>query len=309
MPLTLFLGPQRFRPTVFDALRSIGVEGRVALVTAGWQEREDEDSELRDHLRLDAVNLQIYQRYDDVLRNDAELQGALRERQDRLQRVQELYRLQLDHTLAAAREMMQRDGDDEPLEAQRRSTIRAAKALDQQHLRRIRQVHKEFDNRWQPTRRPAVAAQRQELAAILEGSSALAIAGGHVAVLLSRLRLFDLLPVIGDRPVVAWSAGAMVLTERVVLFHDSPPQGPGNAEVFESGLARCPGLVSLPHAQRRLRLDDPFRVSLFARRFSPAVCLLLDEGARIDWDGESWTAGPGTRRMNRNGNIRTMAPA
>ena len=48
-PIVL-LGPQREQRTVADAVRGLGVEGPVATVTAGWEEREAEDTELRDHL-------------------------------------------------------------------------------------------------------------------------------------------------------------------------------------------------------------------------------------------------------------------
>jgi hypothetical protein len=134
----------------------------------------------------------------------------------------------------------------------------------------------------------------------------LCIAGGHVAVLLGRLRLFDLTALVDSRPVIAWSAGAMAVCDRVVLYHDSPPQGPGNPEVLDAGLALCRGIVALPHARKRLKLDDPVRVALFARRFSPATCVVLDEGARLEWNGREWTAGPGTFRLERRGALRPM---
>ncbi len=45
----------------------------------------------------------------------------------------------------------------------------------------------------------------------------------------------------------------MVVCETVVLFHDSPPQGAGNAEVLDAGLGLARGVIALPHARRRLR--------------------------------------------------------
>jgi len=109
------------------------------------------------------------------------------------------------------------------------------------------------------------------------------------------------------RGVVAWSAGAMALSERVVLFHDSPPQGAGDPEVLDAGLALCRQLVALPHARERLRLEDPVRVALFARRFAPATCVVLDSGARLDWDGVGWTAGAHTQRLERRGVVQPIA--
>jgi hypothetical protein len=98
----------------------------------------------------------------------------------------------------------------------------------------------------------------------------------------------------------------MAVSERIVLFHDSPPQGPGDAEVLDWGMGLCAGVVPLPHASRRLRLDDPLRVALLSRRFSPAHCIPLDAGSRIDWNGEKWIPAVGTRVLGRRGAVRRM---
>jgi hypothetical protein len=133
-----------------------------------------------------------------------------------------------------------------------------------------------------------------------------------VASLLNRMRLFELQALLTSLPrplpVFAWSAGAMAITERVVLFHDSPPQGPGNAEILGEGLGLLPGIVALPHASRRLRLEDPKRVSLFARRFKPDVCVALDELDRAVWDGRRWTTGPSTKQLLPSGEVVLMTP-
>ena len=41
----VLLGPQRLRPTLSGVAGSLGIAGTVAVVTAGWQEREGEDEE------------------------------------------------------------------------------------------------------------------------------------------------------------------------------------------------------------------------------------------------------------------------
>jgi hypothetical protein len=302
----VLLGPQRFQPTLREAVRSLGIEGPVASVTAGWQEREEEDAELRDHLHRDVLGLRLYHRAEDALQRDDELAEALRARQETLRQLQDLYRLRLSYALEAARELMQHAGGGRMLSEQRRAAIRAVRTLDRWHLRRIRRIHEQFTERWQPARRPAVAAHRDELRDLVERTGALCIAGGHVAVLLSRLRLFDIPGLVRDRPVIAWSAGAMAVSDRVVLYHDSPPQGPGNPEVLDAGLTLCRQIVALPHARQRLKLDDPVRVALFARRFAPSTCVVLDAGARVDWDGRAWSAGAGTLRLERRGAVRPM---
>ena len=67
MPSLTLLGPQRFTPTLGEAVARAGVTGRLASVTAGWQEREAEDLELHEHLGERTENLMLYARSEDVL--------------------------------------------------------------------------------------------------------------------------------------------------------------------------------------------------------------------------------------------------
>jgi hypothetical protein len=117
------------------------------------------------------------------------------------------------------------------------------------------------------------------VAAALAGARALAVAGGHVGVLAHVLRLFA---VAAPPTVVAWSAGAMALTDRVLLFHDRTANGPSHAEFSDVGLGWIPGAVLLPHARRRLRVDDAARMAELAVRAAPARCVILDDGVRLD---------------------------
>jgi hypothetical protein len=102
---------------------------------------------------------------------------------------------------------------------------------------------------------------------------------------------------------MAWSAGAMVVSDRIVLFHDSPPQGRGNAEVFGAGLGLFPGVVVLPHARRRLMFHNHDRTSVFARRFAGATCIALDERCWVKFEGARWTTGPGTFQLCSDGRL------
>ena len=95
----------------------------------------------------------------------------------------------------------------------------------------------------------------------------------------------------------------MAVSERVILFHDAPPHGPGNAEVLDAGLGLAAGVVPLPHAHRRLRLDDAERVSLMARRFAPASCNALDDGATLVRRDGRWVLAPGVRRLTEDGTL------
>jgi hypothetical protein len=109
-------------------------------------------------------------------------------------------------------------------------------------------------------------------------------------VLLNRIRLFGVAELAAGKPVFAWSGGAMVAAEKLVLFHDDPPQGAGNAEVLDVGLGVYGGLLPLPHAGRRLRLDEPLRVGLFARRFADELLVALDDRAVLRRVGGRWSA-------------------
>lgn len=307
MRVVVLLGPQRFHPTLRSVVDGLGVDGRIAAVTAGWQEREEDDAELSAHLGGRVVNLLLHRRGEEAMAADSTLFARLRRRQERLKRLQALYRVRLDPQLAAVRRLLEREGGD-VLAGERDHAIELVRALDEHHLDRVREIHVEDDAPWPAPeeghgRYPVLERHRAEIAEILAGCAALAIAGGHVAVLLNRLRLFRVLEQAPELPVFAWSAGAMALAERIVLFHDSPPQGAGNAEVLDVGLGLLgPGLAGeallpLPHASLRLRLGDPDRVAVFARRFAPLAPVTLDPGARIVLGGGHIREAEGSERL------------
>jgi hypothetical protein len=303
MNRVVFLGPQRFRPTLAAVLDRLAIEGTVAAITAGWQEREQEVDELEDHIHRDLVNLRLYERAEQVLANDPELRDALNDRQLRLRDLQTLYRKRLRHTLAAAREVMGLDGSDGFVREHRQAAIRALRTLDRQHLTRARRIHSEFEEQWAPSKRPSVASQRRELEDLVAGAAAVTIAGGHVAVLINRLRLFGFADLLEGRTVVAWSAGAMALCERIVLFHDHPPQGAGDAEILDAGLGVVDGIVALPHARSRLALNDPVRVALLARRFAPDLPAMLDVGTEFIRDDAGWRPVAAARVLAKRGAV------
>jgi len=305
------LGPQRLAPTLGATLGSLAVppDAPVATVTAGWQEREPDDAELDAHLGGRSVNLALYRRVEQVFQADGDLERACHARQETLRRLQALYRVRLDAALAGCHALLATPGDDAPLVEEREAALNALRDLDRRHLGRVREVHAEFEARWRPGEREPLVHARSEVTRILGGVAALAIAGGHVAVLLNRLRLLDVGAPARKMTVVAWSAGAMAISETVVLFHDDPPHGPGHPETFEVGLGVAPNVVPLPHARHRLRLDDTRRVAIAARRFAPGVCIPMDEHARLDWDGARWTPAAGTRRLGGDGVVTSWSAA
>ena len=297
----ILLGPQR-RPTLDGVVRSLGLgsglSGRVATVTAGWQEREPDDAELAALLGGRAVNLGLYRRWLDVQDRDPEYFAGARRLADTLAELQDLYLLRLDYALRAVYAVQRRSasGDAVP------DAVAAVRELDTGHLRRVNGARLEFFEQLAPHDRPVIAGHRAEVSAALADAAALIIAGGHVGVLAEVLHLFNVAAALNGAPVIAWSAGAMALAGRIVLFHDRSPQGPGHAEVYGSGLSLLRGVVLLPHARARLLLDDTARMAVFARRFAPARCVLLEAGTRIDVSPDgAWP--PGVRVLGEDGHM------
>jgi hypothetical protein len=276
----VLLGAQRFEPTLGDAVSELSVEGSIAAITAGWQESETEDQDLQEHLAGRTINLRLHERADAVFAADPELTVAHRERQALLRHKQDFYRIRLEHALEAHHVVFQRNAPAAVLEEEREASLAAVRQLDEYHLAQCVQIHRAFEARWRPFERPSIARHRDELRQILRGCGGVAIAGGNVATLLNRLRLFGLAELLDGQVVFAWSAGAMAVCDRIVLFHDTPPQGPGAAEVLDRGLGLCSGCVALPQPETRLQLDDRERVGVMARRFAPARCVALPSRSR-----------------------------
>ena len=88
-----------------------------------------------------------------------------------------------------------------------------------------------------------------------------------------------------------------------------PIHGPGWPEVLDEGLGVVKGVIALPHAKRRLKLDDPVRVSLMARRFAPALCAGLDDGASLVVRPDGWQGGPGASRLTETGAVQPLEAA
>lgn len=281
----VLLGAQRFDATLGSVVKELEVKGPIALITAGWQDREADDGALKSHLGCEAVNLRLYQRAEEVFAQDEELAKTHRAQQAKLRHKQDFYRIRLEHALDANYMIRQREAPPDVLEEEEAASLAAIRSLDAYHLAQCARVHAALDEATRLEERPSVVAHRRALREIMKRCRALCIAGGHVATLLNRLRLFGIADMLEDHVIFAWSAGAMTLTERVVLFHDSPPQGPGASEILDEGLGIVKGVVVLPHPETRLRLHDPARVSILARRFAPATCLAFPEGAHVTVQG------------------------
>lgn len=285
----MLLGPQRLQPTLKDAVARLGVTGKVATVTAGWEEREGEDAELDEHLDGRTVNLRLFPRGEEVFKEEPEVHRAFTRRRERMRALADLHRPRLQAALEATRALLrQRANASELVAPEIEHAIAAVRDLDAHHLERVRAADATLAAEAWGAGRAIIDRHRSEVRELIAGCDAIAIAGGHVGILLNRLRLFGVMNAMKGKPVIAWSAGAMALTERVVLFHDFPPQGRGDAEVYGPGLGLAPGLVALPHARRRLDLADPARIELISRRFAPVQVIAMNEGATLTHTRQGW---------------------
>ena len=106
-PATTLLGPQR-RPTLDRVLSSLDVGGPVAVVNAGWQERESDDAELDALTGGRSVNLRLHARWMDVLLRDPEYADAEREHRLMLDELRQLYLVRLASALQAVSTVAQR---------------------------------------------------------------------------------------------------------------------------------------------------------------------------------------------------------
>jgi hypothetical protein len=268
-------------------VRALGLQGPFATVTAGWQEREGDDAELDALLAGRSVNLSLYRRFGEVMAADGEYAAAVVRRREVLAEMAALYLLRLDLAVQAVQAVYRHDGPADLgglRETAAGQAEQAIRELDAAHLAAVEQLDAEFYGSYPPHEREPVATHRAEIAGLLAGCRAFAMAGGHVGVLAEVLHLFNLAALLqrSEVPVLAWSAGAMALTGRIVLFHDRSEHGPASAEVHGRGLGLVTGVVALPAAHRRLRMDDRAAMGLLARRFAPDRCLVLEAGDRFD---------------------------
>lgn len=299
----VLLGPQQLKQSLGVAVKALGREGPVALVTAGWQEREDQDEELAGQLGRPTINLKLYERAEQVFHDDPEFAKAHRARQDQLRQIQEFYRERLERTFDAAIDIDRRSAGSDLHADELRLSFEQIRRLDQEHLDRVSALREAYELQIRPFERPVIVKHRDELRRLLSRVQLLAIAGGHVAGLLNRLRLFGLKELLQDQALIAWSGGAMVTGERLVLFHESPPEGVGISEVLEQGLGLHHGVLPLPNPKLRLKLDDPFRVSWLARRYQPEKCVALDQGDFVLFDGDRWFGNEGTVQLKADGTV------
>src|ERR1700733_8755183 len=120
--MVVLLGPQHALPHVGGVGRELGIKGPVAVVAAGWQERET-DPGLIPELDVKSVNLTLHARAEDVFARGKDFGAAYKERQTRLRLMQDFYRVRLDHADEAARAISLRHVDSALLAEERKASI------------------------------------------------------------------------------------------------------------------------------------------------------------------------------------------
>jgi len=300
----VLLGPQRPEPGLGEAVARLELpDAPVAVISAGWQEAEGDIADVEALVKRPLRDLRLYGRTEELLLANARFQAAYRARQDALMEQQRMYKLRLRHLMNAARQVLRSKAAPALLAAEQRHAIAQLRALDRHHLHRVESIHAEFAVESDPVVVAELEEHRNDIARTISECSAVIITGGNVIVLLNRLRLFALTDLLRDRRVVAWSAGAMALADRIVLFHDRTPEGRRDPEVLGAGLGLVRGHVFLPDARRRVSRKDPVRLSLFCRRFMPDACSLLDSGSLLHFRDGTLHGAIAAQRIKPTGGI------
>jgi peptidase E len=287
------LGPQRPTPNLPAVLEALNVTGPLVAITAGWRHDEAELADLEAAVGP-VISLPLYRWFDRVPTEAPEVAATYEERQNRIKRFKELYRLRMHSALSTVRELVRMLPRDEDLVTpQIERAAQVVRGIDAEALAAVDEVRAAFTSLSERFDVPWVRDRRDEAVEAIAGAGAVLVAGGHVAVLRNRMLFFGLEHALSAtladrRPVIAWGAGAMVMTERIVLFYDDAPDGPAEAEILDHGMGFAPALVAFPHAKKRLRLDDLTRVAALAHRFGPNACVGLGEGAWIEQTAEGW---------------------
>ncbi|MEL7450384.1 MAG: hypothetical protein AAFN78_14310 [Pseudomonadota bacterium] len=301
------LGPQDPDSNIHEALADLPADLPLVSITAGWREREGEIEALAHAVKRPVTDLRLYARANSVFAADSAFHTAINERQEQLKEQQRLYRMRLQHLVTSAYEML---GAETPsadmLHVEQRAAIAQMRTLDRHHLRRVTQIHGRFAQAWKPWERSAMRAQLDAVEEAVRGAGAILIAGGHVAVLLNRMRLFGVDDLLQGRRIIAWSGGAMALSQSVVLYHDRAPEGRRKPEVLGAGLGQVPGIVALPGAAQRLEREDRHWLALYARRFSPSKCITLNPGALLQFDEGRLTRADEATRISLQGRLKQV---
>lgn len=128
---------------------------------------------------------------------------------------------------------------------------------------------------------PAWRAAQERLERRILGANSIILFGGHLDLLLDALRFFRLRDALAEAlrrgtQIVAMSAGAMVLCERVIVYNDLAATR-RDFQLYDRGLALVRDIQLFPHCTERIQTDDPDNLAYLARRFRHHVCVGLNQ--------------------------------
>ena len=122
--------------------------------------------------------------------------------------------------------------------------------------------------------------------------------GGRLDLLLDALRLFRLRDALAEAlrrgtQIVAMSAGAMVLCERVIIYDDMAATR-RDFQLYDRGLSLVRDIQMFPHCTERIQTEDPDNLAYLARRFRHHSCVGLNQRSFMLFE-------PGQRRATSVG--------
>lgn len=281
------LGPQTPDANLTHAVNLFCPQGDLAVISAGWRYEECELQELQRTLGRKIRHIPLYEWFDALGSVEPELSGLHRMRQRRILDYKKVYQINLDATMESwiAIQRLHRSNPN-TFAKDEREACKQVQAVDRQCLKRLGEIKKDFSAILKPWTHESAMPLYDQIITTLQRCSGLIITGGHVAILRNRLAFFGLEElltnfILDGNHIFTWSAGAMCLTDQIVLFHDAPPWGKGRTEILDTGMGLLPRTVFLPNATKRLNLQDPYRIERFARRFSPNLSICLESGSHL----------------------------
>lgn len=128
---------------------------------------------------------------------------------------------------------------------------------------------------------PAWRAARTRLEQRILSANSIILLGGHLDLLLDALRFFRLRDALSEAlrrgtQLVAMSAGAMVLCERVIIYNDFAANR-RDFQLYDRGLGLVRDVQLFPHCTERIQTDDPDNLAYLARRFRHHACVGLNQ--------------------------------
>lgn len=278
----ILLGPQRPITNLDSVFKQAAIpEGPIAVISTGWQEAEGDIDDVYQLVQRPLIDLKLYHRAEEIFHKDENFLKTYRVRQDQLKELQRLYHARLRQMMNATRKMYKATGSTDLIAVAQEHAMHQLRELDKHHLSRIADVYNDYAESLTDEQTNLIEEQKNSINESIKECSTVLITGGNVLIMLNRLQMFDMKDLLASRHIVAWSAGAMVLSDLIVLYHERNPLGRRDPEVVGPGMGILPKRIFLPDANTRLRESDHIRLGIFSQRFAPSECITLNNGSHL----------------------------